>query len=382
MHIHKTLNSILKKFGEFKMSTKKKFKILISLIAIIIFFIMLINVKILINSIKIGLNLCFNLLIPSMFMFLIICDFFQQTNALKFVLKPIEPIFETIFKIDRKLTSTLFFSLICGYPAGAILISNLLQKKQISNKTANRLICFCVNAGPGFLIGAVSIPLTNSLIFGFILFISQIMAFFVTGFLTSINEKIEKLKLTSYKKPNYAQIFVNSVVKSIKTMAIICGFAILFSAIINLILQISIFQKDVFIQALISGLIEVTNGINKFSEIENLKTFLAISLITSFGGLCVHCQIKAILSEFKISFLKFYLWRLVYIAISLLTSFILFKSYNFSKPVLAINPNFNSKMSITGIIPSIGLIILSLALLFCDKKNIIIKKKLKEVDEK
>lgn len=358
------------------MKPKIIFKTLVSIASTATIAIVLINAKIVSKSIINGLNICLNVLIPSMFLFLIISDIFQKTNALKFVLKPFEPIFAKLFKVKENLTSTLVFSLICGYPAGAYLISNLLDEKQISKKTATRLLCFCVNSGPAFLIGAISIPLTGNILYGIFLFISQITAFFVVGTLCSLRKKTDRIQIKQPKKTNIAQVFVESVNKSIKTMAIICGFCLLFSAIIGLIFETNFLNFlnpiDQTKKALISGFLEVTNGILTFQKIENLNVFLAIALITSFGGLCVHCQLKAILAKHKISFKKFYAWRIIYCLISVFVCFLLFKATKLCATTIAIS-NIKPKISTNSIIPSFGLIILSITLLCCDKKNTIIK---------
>lgn len=358
------------------MKKKIVLKILIGFVAIIFIALILINSKIVSNSALKGLYICLNVLIPSMLIFLIVSDFCQRTNVLNFVLKPLQPIFTKFFKVDKNLTSTIFFSLIGGYPTGAYLISNWLENKQISKETAARLLCFCVNSGPAFLIGAISVPFTGNIFFGMMLFISQIVAFFLVGTLCSIRVKTEEIKkICVENKESVSQIFVNSINRSIRTMAVICGFTILFSAIIGLLFQLmdANFQNSKIIKAIISGFLEVTNGITTFNKIENLNTFLTIALISSFGGLCVHFQIRAILSKFKISMKKFYVWRLIYCFVSLIICYILFKSNLLYKTAIAIN-KVKPEISNHNLISSIGLIILSVALLYCDKKNIIIKK--------
>lgn len=361
------------------MNKKKFLKIVISTIALFLITMILIYSKTISNSVMNGLNICLNILIPSMFIFLIVSDFCQETNILKFVLKPLELIFQKLFKIDPHLTPTIFFSIICGYPTGAYLISKFLENKQISKQTATRLMCFCVNSGPAFLIGAISIPLTGNIFFGIILFISQLIAFFTVGTLCSIKAQTENIKFINLKnKKPISQIFIGSINRAIKTMAMICGFAILFSAIIGMIFELTNFnfENNKILRAIVSGFFEVTNGIAIFNKIENLQTLLTLTFISSFGGICVHCQLKAILAKFAISLKQFYAWRIIYCLVSLFVCYILFKaSYIYTSTFSA--TKIQPKISTNNIVHSIGLIILSIALLFCDKKNIIIKKNLK-----
>ena len=180
----------------------KKIKFIISIICLFIIIFVLAFSKTISIAITQGLLICLNILIPSMFIFLIISEFFYRTNALNKILKPFNFLCEKLFKIDRKIGPILFFSLICGYPSGANLIENLVRENKISRKTANRMLYFCVNAGPSFLIGGVSIPLSNDITFGIILFISQVISFFIIGTFSSIGEKLEKI--TSYQKKHFS----------------------------------------------------------------------------------------------------------------------------------------------------------------------------------
>ena len=353
----------------------KKTKILISISCLLIIFCSLIFSKIIATSIFESIVICIKILIPSIFIFLIISEFFYKTNALNKALKPFNFLCEKLFKIDRKLGPTMFFSLICGYPAGANLIANLVKNKIISKQTATRMLYFCVNAGPSFLIGGISIPLSNSIYFGVILFISQIISFFVVGFLSSIGTKLEKIEKLSNKTDGFSTTLVSCVKNSTKNMAMICGFTIFFSTIINCVFKLNVLNinSHKYLKPLVAGFLEITTGITKCLNLTDLNFFIIAALISSFGGLCVHFQILAITSKEKIHFKNFYIYRLIYCLTSVLTSTALF--IKFLKPISAFAqiPLKNNITYHTPII-SISLIILSISLLFCEKKIIIMKK--------
>ena len=356
----------------------KQIKNTISIVSLIVVAFALFFSKILSSAAYEGIKICTNILIPSMFVFLIISEFFYKSNALNFILKPFNFLCEKLFKIDKSLGPIMFFSLICGYPAGANLIKNLVEKKTISKETANRMLFFCVNSGPAFLIGGVSIPFLGSIKFGVILFISQIVAFFVVGTLSSIGKNLEKININLKSKNSAAQNFVSSVKNSTKNMATICGFTIFFTALIRTIFSFNFFSKNLnnYLAAIFSGLIEVTNGVVKCFLIKDFKIFLILALITSFGGICVHCQIIAIISKTKIPFKNFYKWRIIYCTISVLVSAFLLK--NFSIAVLTIKQNMvQNNVKIHNPLISISLVVLSIALLCCEKKMVIMKKKFK-----
>ncbi len=361
----------------------RKFKYLISATSLFLMFYFLILSKKLSQAVAEGIIVCTNVLIPSMFIFLIISEFFYKTRVLNYILKPFSFISEKLFKIDKNLGPILFFSLICGYPAGSNLITKLVLEKKISKETANRMLHFCVNAGPSFLISGVSIPLSNSIQSGLVLFISQIVAFFFVGFLTSIGKKTEKIPNITQKEYTISESLVSSVINSIKTMAIICGFSLFFCAIIKFLFNLSILiniNSNPYLKPLLAGFLEITNGIMECGKINNLEMFIIISFITSFGGLSVHCQILSIISKAKISFKNFYFWRIIYCLISNSTAIFLFMKF---KIVDATFPQSEEthKIVIHNPIISISLIILSIALLCCEKKIIIIKNNLKKLNQ-
>ena len=354
---------------------KLKLKYVEGIIMVAIIFVILIYSKSISNSIRSGINICLNILIPSMFIFLIISDFCQKTGVLNLILKPFSLLCEKLFKLDSSLGPVLFFSLICGYPSGIHLISRLVLENKIDRQTATRMSYFCVNSGPAFLIGAISFPIFDSIIPGAILFFSQIVAFFVVGTLCSIGKKINEPNIF-VKSQAKIPAFITSVQSAIKSMTIICGFTLFFSGIIGILIEFNIFniQNNKYLISILSGLIEVTNGLIFCKQISGIKMFFILSLITAFGGVCVHCQLRAIAFESKISFKKFYFWRILYCFVSVMLSCYIF--YKIKMPMEAFSHNeFAKNISTQSPVSSLSLIILSVALLCCDKKiGIIIRK--------
>ena len=68
---------------------------------------------------------------------------------------------------------------------------------------------------PPFLIGGISIPLSNSITLGLILFISQTISFFIVGILTSFGAKLEKINIKNQKEYTVSTALVSSVKNSV-----------------------------------------------------------------------------------------------------------------------------------------------------------------------
>ena len=60
-----------------------------------------------------------------------------------------------------------------GYPAAAKCINDFVLEGKLETKTASKMLCYCVNAGPSFLIAAVGTGVFGSFKVGVLLFAAQ-----------------------------------------------------------------------------------------------------------------------------------------------------------------------------------------------------------------
>lgn len=339
------------------------------------------------RSVAEGVSICLDILVPSLFVFLILSDLFVQTGILSHLLKPFGWICGKLFHLPTSLGAVLLMSLLCGYPVGARLIRNLVDQKQISPKMGTRLLCFCVNAGPAFLIGSVGIPIFGSLKLGVVLFCSHVTAFFVVGIISGFQkEEVDSFSVT-VKSPSFSEALVTSVKSATNAMVNICAFVLLFSGILGLLRQIGFFHllesistsflpiPSGTVSALVTGILEVSNGVVLCKQVPGAMSFFLTVVITAFGGLCVHMQIRAILSKTGVSMKPFYRYRILYIATSLVTSFILFQILEDSISVFSTNSAIIASVGQSNPYASILLLIFSVFLLCCDKKSATIEMK-------
>ncbi|MBE6883200.1 MAG: hypothetical protein E7487_01195 [Ruminococcaceae bacterium] len=192
-------------------------------------------------------------------------------------------------------------SLIGGYPAAARMIGQEVKNGNLPAKTGERMLCFCVNAGPSFLVGAVGIGMLGSLKAGMILYFSQAISSLLMGFLLSFQEKRRKIDgNVGVSTETYSKVFVESVVDSVQAIISMCAFVLLFCAVLafcessGLFVAAVEFLAKVFsvseekIQAFFTGMIEVTAGSRAVARYGSLPM---LAFITSFGSLSVIFQI-------------------------------------------------------------------------------------------
>ena len=325
-----------------KIKTSSIVKLLFLMAAVIYIIINLFaNPYIVSAGIKNGLMTSYCVLIPSLFPFLIISSFILKSNLSYYISKPLSRLTSILFKLPACTGATIILSLIGGYPIGAKLISILYEKQEITKAQAERMLCFCVNSGPAFLISAVGAIMLSSVKIGLFLFISQTIASIVTGIIVSRkNPPNDNLKSIARPKLNPSVGLVEAVSESINNIILICGFVVFFSCIteimknspfislpaIFLSLKYNEYSPTLF-AGIIYGIIEITCGCRTISAAASLYNILAISALCSFSGISIICQLTSIIKKSGLSIKPFLKSRLIHIPISILSMLFLIRMF-------------------------------------------------------
>ncbi|MEG0898879.1 MAG: hypothetical protein RSF40_04110 [Oscillospiraceae bacterium] len=302
------------------------------------------------NGAKIGISTCLTSLIPSLFPFMILSSFVSLTPLSHYISKLLAPLTTNIFHLSGKYSTPLFFSLIGGYPIGARILSDMLSRGETSEKSIERMLCFCVNCGPAFLIGIVGIGIFQSAEVGIILLVSQIFSSFIIAALTAPNKIVAKKYYEPPISANIHTALVESITKSTLDMLTICGFVVAFMSIIsaldglgiitffaNILANISFlpFIDGNVAEIFFAGIIEVTTGIFKASKLTDIGAISTISFITGFGGISVFCQVASCFKGYRINYKPFIISRFVNGFLSLCITLILLKLFPIEINVMA-----------------------------------------------
>ena len=124
-----------------------------------------------------GLLLCSRIIIPSLFPFTVCVIFILKSGVLN-NLNFLNKLTIKIWGISSQMFAIFLLSLIGGYPLGA----KILNESEIDSKTAGKMLYFCVNAGPAFIILAVGLGHFNSKEIGYLLFFSHIFSSIILSF--------------------------------------------------------------------------------------------------------------------------------------------------------------------------------------------------------
>lgn len=286
------------------------FSIIFSFILLIIF-----NVSSSIVSVKNALILWVNNILPTLFPFMFFTSLLSLTNSLDFVVNSLGKIFNKIFKAPLISSYIFIMSSLCGYPMGVALTGEYINKNLITQKQGNKILTFCSQSGPLFVVGTVGICFFDSVKIGIIILIVHLISSLICGLLLrnfNVSNNQEML-LIKNKSDN---ILYEAMNKSINSILIVGGYIVIFSIIIDLLMALEITQNFIIflskflnidknlVRAIIIGMIEMTRGIKELSLLNlNLKTVITITAcIISFSGMSIFLQSFALCKMNKKSY--------------------------------------------------------------------------------
>ncbi len=372
--------------------TKQKNKMQLCTIALILLLtsFLLFRSKEISGGIVHAVDLCLYSVFPSLFGMMVVSNLVVSSKIFTKLLSPFSAVTRYLFKLPAEFTSVLLISFIGGYPVGAKIINGLYRDGEISLKTAERMLSFCVNAGPAFVVSAVSIPIFHNVQVGFLVLAAHLCSNLTVALISGFKTRIPPQKIPcSHSKEElpFSVRIVASVNSATRSMVIVCSFIIAFSILLTIIKLTGIQEMlagflsnwigSQNAEALIAGVFEVTQGCSKISGNSPFSVYL-LAGITSFGGICVHLQIAALLSGSGIKMKRYFLSRIFHLPLSLL--FVWLMSAWWQPALNTFAPKESVAYAGSSVSPyaSLFLILLCLILLFTTRKSAKIEKETNE----
>lgn len=289
-----------------------------------------------------GMKLCLNVIVPTLLPILILTNTIIKSSSRVFLETVFSPL-ARLLRLPKCACCALILGLIGGYPTGAILTNELFNLHLIDSATAKRLLRCNFCGGVAFIITAVGTIHLNSTKTGVIIYIVNVLSSIIIcvadGIIHPNTNKITQE--CSIGSQSFCNALISSIECSTKSVAVMCGCIVFFSAICGL----------VSIPPFAMPLIEITNGIFKFNGSISLP-YLCFFL--SFGGLCIHLQILNVIKSTGIGYIDFFVHRVV----GGLISYFLGKGY-----ILLFNPDTEVFSNISQITPRLNQINGSLSII-------------------
>ena len=291
--------------------TQKK-DILLLYFLLLIEVVILLNSKIVIKSVIESSSMFFIKIFPSLLPTMIIGLLLVKFKVYKIIPKIIKKTFNFLFNFNDVVTSIFICSMICGSPSSASFINEYLKNGLISEKTAENLLCCTHFINPLFVIGTVGIGTFNNSKIGIIILLITYFSNFVKAFILRKNFIYEVNVLNDVKTQDTSFInMLKDVIKiSMSQLLVILGIVILFNILTSLLGNL--FKLSYNTQTMINIILEITGGITKikYLQINNIVKMILSYYALSFGGLCIWMQTISMITNKKIKYLKYFIFRL------------------------------------------------------------------------
>ena len=309
------------------------------------------------SAAKNGLVLWANSVVPSLFPFFIATELLSHTNFAYILGKFLNKIMKPIFNVSGEGSFALIMGIISGYPIGAKIAVNFRNNKICSKEECERLLSFTNNSGPLFIVGTVGISMFGNSTIGLLLLVTHILASITVGFIfrfwkynhnsTSENSISYKESKSNISLSNLGEIIGNSISSSINTILLIGGFIVLFSVLISILQASSMLNvisnsitpildllhiPQEFSTGIISGVLELTNGLSLITNIHVKKISLNIilaSFLLGFGGISILLQVWSIVAKSDLSIKPYILGKMLHACFSAFYTFIFLNNFVF-----------------------------------------------------
>lgn len=279
------------------------------------------------NSARQSLILCAKAVIPSLFPYFICINLILKGGLAEKIGKRTGFLMRPVFNVPGEGAFVFIAGLLSGYPSGAKCAAELLENGTCTKSEAQRMVNFCNNSGPIFILGSVGSSMLGNHTAGAILLAVHVLSAVTLGIILGRNAKTETAVISA-KRRAAAPSLSAAVTDAVNLILYVCGYIVFFNILVSLLCAMGVFNPlcRIFTKfgaspeganAFLCGLIEMTGGISRLSAINTaLPKLLLVSALLGFGGISVIMQIYGIISKYGLSLKSFICAKLMQSAIS------------------------------------------------------------------
>lgn len=328
------------------------------------------------SAAKSGLTLWATCVVPSLFPFFVITNILSQTKVVHFTGRLLDRLMRPLFNVPGIGGFAFVMGLISGYPVGAKVVADFRENNLVTKDEGERMLAFTNNSGPLFILSSVGIGLFGDTKTGLLLLATHILSCITVGIIlgkfskksdekyrTRMNFSVANAPFSSAHNAYHTNISIhtsknnnknitlkdlgevigNSISSAISTILLIGGFVVIFSVVISIlnkthtldflstfltpILSFTGFDLD-FAKPLLSGIIELTNGVNLVANVHIKaisQNIIICAFLLGFGGFSVLLQVFSIASKTDLSMKKYFIGKLIQGIIAAIYTFLALK---------------------------------------------------------
>lgn len=259
-----------------------------------------------------ALLLCGTNVIPALFPFLVCADLFLSLNMTAFLGNLLRPLMQPLFRVRAEGAIAFVMGIISGYPIGAKVTADLVCRGELPRTQGERMLAFCNNSGPLFLLGAVGSGMLGNSKLGILLYVAHFLSSLTIGIALRCFAKPEPSHSATPSTPPpskpFGALLGDAVSHASDSIFTICGFVLLSQIVLALAEHLGIVTllEHLFLRAhlphiaarpLLYALLEPTGACRACADIFSDSPLLCLMLISAavgWSGLSVHLQVAAV----------------------------------------------------------------------------------------
>ncbi|MBM6975852.1 nucleoside recognition domain-containing protein [Intestinimonas butyriciproducens] len=302
-----------------------------------------------------GLRLCYNVILPSLFPFFVLSALVVDLGLAGYIGRALEGLMRPLFRVPGACASAFVLGFVGGYPVGARTALSLYQKGMCTKTEAERLLAFCNNSGPAFILGVVGAGVFASSRVGVLLYLAHAAASVCVGLLFRFYRgeegRREGRAAPTFQAERFTTAFTGAIKNSFLSTLNICAFVVFFTVVIKLLFLSGVLPglagvlgtlfsplgfSTRWAERLLTGLIELTSGVWTLTGAGTMSGRLSMAaFLLGWAGLSVHCQVLSFLGGSGLSVKTYIGGKLLHGGLSALFTSALLRVFPLSEPVSA-----------------------------------------------
>ena len=179
-----------------------------------------------------ALSLCAHSVIPALFPFMVASSLLLKLGFGALAAPWLAGWMEPMFRVNGAGSSAFLLGLVGGYPIGAKTAADLYQERLVTRAEAERLLTFCNNSNPVFLISVLGLGVFGSVRIGVWLWLIHVGSALLTGLFFRGSGHGSRSEDTAGRPPfrtvRFAAAFVDAVKSSLSGILSVCAFVLFF----------------------------------------------------------------------------------------------------------------------------------------------------------
>lgn len=184
------------------------------------------------DSVAEALALCARSVVPSLFPFLVASSALLALGFGELAAPWLAGQMEPLFRVPGAGSAALVLGLVGGYPIGAKTAADLYRENLVSREEAERLLAFCNNSNPVFLISVLGVGVFGSVRAGVWLWLIHVLSALLTGLVfRGSGKSASRQELTRhppFQAVSFAEAFTGAVRSSLAGILSVCAFVVFF----------------------------------------------------------------------------------------------------------------------------------------------------------